>query len=425
VPESSNHHAGAQEPQHVQHTERGLIVKRTKHAICAFVTCAALVALTGCGDSKQVAEVKALPFDNANLTVDQALDTRKICDSVKWSVLQDDRNQTYVQYECNYKGVADSAFLQGESPKAISAGDIWQWTYGPDGTPSLTGVSLVVRHDDGSVHEVLSGGLAGSSLSKLIVDNTVEDYDHIFASVAGRRIPLKYQEPSSPIPDSTYGNKLAQFYKGLSSGDAAAFAYRWKKVNVQPAGNDSLGYLELNNEIANPADLYPVDPADVQLQFPLFQGNAEHPSEHLSYQPRDLVQNKLYCMGDYCFDFADDLVGRAPSEVLAKESGYVTDGYGKVMPVAQPQQATQQEANAQQTAVTGQAVAQAAQPNAPASSATADPLPVGSEDWPTSTPCIKKLEDAYRKDRQAHGLDDTISMDQDNDFDNTCKTVGK
>ena len=88
------------------------------------------------------------------------------------------------------------------------------------------------------------------------------------------------------------------------------------------------------------------------------------------------------------------------------------------------QQPVQQDANAQ-PATLGQLVAQATQPNAPVSASTADPLPVGAEDWPTSTPCIKKLEDAYRKDRQAHGLDDTISMDQDNDFASTCKTVGQ
>lgn len=405
-------------------------MKHTKHAICAFVTCAAMVALAGCGESKQISEVKAMPFADTNMTVDSALDTRKICDSVKWTSAQDERNQTVVQYDCEYKGVKDSAFLQGGNPKATSAAEIWQWTYGADGSPSLTGVSLVVRHEDGSTHEVMGGGLAGQVLEGLIAKNTVENYDQAFSIIAGRRIPLKYREPSSPIPDSTYGNKLAPFYQGLSSGDAAAFAYRQKNVHLTPIGTDSLGYLQLDGEAAKPSDLYPVDPADVQIQFPLFHGNAEHPSEHLNYQPRDLVRNKLYCMGDYCFNYDDNLVGRAPPEVLAKESGYVTDGYGKVMPVAQPQQATQapsQEAMQQATQQDTTAPATASAPAvAPASASTADSdLPTGTQDWPASTPCIKKLEDAYRKDRQAHGLDDTISMDQDNDFASTCKTVGQ
>ena len=64
--------------------------------------------------------------------------------------------------------------------------------------------------------------------------------------------------------------------------------------------------------------------------------------------------------------------------------------------------------------------------NASTIASTADSdLPTGSQDWPASTPCIKKLEDAYRKDRKAQGFDDSISMDQDNDFASTCKTVGQ
>jgi len=338
--------------------------------------------------------------------------------------------QTTVQYDCNYKGVDDSAFLQGELPKAVSAGDVWQWTYGADGTPSLTGVSMVVRHDDGSVHEVISGAGAGMVLSKLISSNTVEDYDHAFSIVSGRPIPLKYQEPSSPIPGSTYGNKLAQFYQGLSSGDAAAFAYRQKKVNVVPAGTDALGYLQLNNEVTNPADLYPVDPANVQLQFPLPQGDAEHPSERLQYTPRDLAENKLYCMGDYCFD-NNSLVGRAPSEVLAKESGYVTDGLGNVTQFVQPQQAVEapsqqvmQQAVQQDTTVPSTANAPAL---GPASASTAEPdLPTGAgNDWPTDTPCITKLRNAYVKDADAKGLDDSVSIDQANEWASTCKALGQ
>lgn len=381
-------------------------MKLMHHAVLALATLVAIGALTGCGDNKQVSEVKALPFADTNMTVGNALDTRKLCASVKWTTLRDDRNQTVVQYDCEWKGVKDSAFLDGESPKVTSAADIWQWTFGANRQPTLTGFSFVVRHADGSVHEVMSGGSA-QVFAPLITINQVDDYDHAFSIIAGRRIPLKYQQPSSPIPDTTYGNKLAQFYHGLSSGAAAAFAYRWKKVSVRPAGTDALGYLQLAGEIGNPADLYPVDPADVQLEFPLFQGNAEHPSEPLNYQPRDLTRNKLYCMGAYCFDYNDMLVGRSPPEVLAKEADFVTDGYGHVTPVAQSQQA--------RPAVSQQA----------AQGSTGASLPVGVEDWPTPTPCIEKLEAAYRKDRQAHGLDDTISMDQANDFASTCKTVGQ
>jgi hypothetical protein len=394
-------------------------VKRINHALFAAAAISVVLALSACGDNKQVSEVKAMPFANSNMTVENALDTRKICDAVKWSVAQDDRNQTVVQYDCEWKGVEDSAFLDGESPKATSAADVWQWTFGADSQPTLTGMSIVVRHEDGSVHEIMSGGLAGQVMAGLITANRVEDYDHAFSIIASRRIPLKYQEPSSPIPDSTYGNKLAQFYHGLSSGDAAAFAYRRKNVNVGSIGTDSQGYPQLGGEVANPADLYPVDPADVQLEFPLFNGNAQHPSAPLNYQPRDLDKNKLYCMGDYCFDSNNSLVGKTPPEVLAEEKNYVTDGYGHVTPVAQMQQSMQ--------APSQQAMQQAVQQDTATQASAANPLPTGSSDsdWPAMTPCLQKLEDAARKQADAQGLDNSISIDTAKEMANTCKTLGQ
>jgi uncharacterized membrane protein YccF (DUF307 family) len=47
-------------------------VKRINYALLAFVTFAAILTLTGCGDDKQISEVKALPFANTNMTVDNA-----------------------------------------------------------------------------------------------------------------------------------------------------------------------------------------------------------------------------------------------------------------------------------------------------------------------------------------------------------------
>lgn len=394
-------------------------MKHINHVICAFVTCAATFALAGCGDGKQVSEVKALPFADTNMTVENAMDTRKLCDSVKWSAAQDDRNQAVVQYDCEWKGVKDSAFLDGESPKATSAADIWQWTFGADSQPTLTGISVVVRHEDGSVHEITSGEFAGRVMAHLITTNQVEDYDHAFSIIANRRIPLKYQQPSSPIPDSTHGNKLAQFYHGLSSGDAAAFAYRLKKVNVGSIGTDSLGYLQLSGEVAGPLDLYPVDPADVQFEFPLFNGNAQHPSAPLNNQPKGLDKNKLYCMGDYCFDANNSLVGRTPPEVLAEEKNYVTDGYGHVAPVAQAQQAVRAQGQ--------QAMQQASQQDMAGQASSANPLPTGSSngDWPAMTPCIQKLDDAFVKDAEAKGIDSSVNIEQMQEWAATCKALGQ
>ena len=418
---------------------RGLIVKHTKHAICAFVTCAVMVALTGCRDGKQVSEVKALPFGDANMTVDQALDNRKVCDP-KWTTSQDDHNRTFVEYDCNYKGIDDSMFVKNGMDVA-SAGDSWQWTYGPDGTPSLTGVGLAIHHKDGTTTTTNYGEIMVEALSKLIVDNKVTNFDQAYSWLTNTRIPVLRPKESttsiSAIPDTTYGNKLAAFFPDQPPQDAAIHAYLQKGMpeSVGTYGIDSLGYLTLKDTPEARAVLYPVDPTDVQIALKVNPYTAHESG--IGTAALQLQDNKLVCLNEVCYDANGHLVGKAPSEVVAKETGSATiDQYGSLTLNAQPQQAAQapsqqamqqaaqQDANAQSGSI-GQGVAQATQPNAPASASTADPLPVGAEDWPTPTPCIKKLEDAYRKDRQAHGLDDTVSMDQDNDFASTCKTVGQ
>lgn len=199
-------------------------MNHVKYAIHAFAVSAMLLVLTGCGDSKQISEVKAMAFADTTMTVDNALDTRKICDSVKWSVFQDDRNQTTVQYECNYKGVDDSAFLQGDTPKIVTAGDVWQWTYDASGSPTMTGVSMVVRHDDGSVKEVISGGGAGMVLSKMISDNTVENYDQVFSIISARAIPVKSQAPAAPVADTQVAVQSASQPTSLGQAVASAQA---------------------------------------------------------------------------------------------------------------------------------------------------------------------------------------------------------
>ena len=64
---------------------------------------------------------------------------------------------------------------------------------------------------------------------------------------------------------------------------------------------------------------------------------------------------------------------------------------------------------------------------APANASTADAdLPTGAgNDWPTDTPCITKLRNAYVKDADAKGLDDAVSMDQANEWASTCKALGQ
>jgi len=538
-----------------------------------------MVALAGCGDSKQVAEVKALPFGDANMTVDQALDNRKVCDP-KWTTSKDDHNRAVVEYDCNYKGIDDSLFVKNGGMDAASGGDVWQWTYGPDGTPSLTGVGLVIRHKDGTATSTNYGSLVVEALSKEIVDNKFTNFDQAYSWLTNTRIPgpPEATKSISAIPDTTYGNKLAPFFPGQPSQDAAIHAYLQKGMSqsAKTYGVDSAGYLALEDTPENRALVYPADSADVQIGFKvdpaivpeilkhslnnieakklfclndycydigahlagkatpevvakedrrvnsysqimldnwvaqpevtqqvvltpsqlettygnklvqLFPGyqpqdaamrayhqkglpasagarvldslgyltffdvpsvrqylfpvdpsdvqiavKAEQPNTSASgiHTPQELPDNKLICLSDLCYDESGNLVGKPTPDVVAKETMEVSiDQFGDIHQVAQTQQDAQapsqqsmQQAAQQDTTAPATASAPAV---APASASTADSdLPTGTQGWPTSTPCIKKLEDAYRKDRQAHGLNETISMDQDNDFASTCKTV--
>lgn len=402
---------------------RGLIVKHTKHAFLAFVTCAAMVALTGCGDRKQVSEVKALPFGDANMTVDQALDNREVCDP-KWTTSQDDHNRTVVEYDCNYKGIDDSMFVKN-GMDVVSAGDVWQWTYGPDGTPSLTGVGLVIRHKDGTAATTNYGAIMVEALSKLVVDNKVTNFDQAYSWLTNTRIPgpPEATKSASPIPDTTYGNKLAQFFPGQPANDAAIHAYLQKGMSqsTKSFGVDSAGYLALEDSSETRALVYPVDPADVQIGFKVDPAIVP---EILKHSLNNIEENKLFCLNDYCYDIGAHLVGKATPEVVAKEDSRV-NSYSQIMldgRVVQPAQAQQP-----LQAPSQQAMQQAVQQDAAAQASAANPLPTGSsdDDWPAMTPCLQKLEDAARKQADAQGIDDSISIDAAKEMASTCKTLGQ
>jgi hypothetical protein len=182
-------------------------------ALCALIVVAAVVGLAGCTD-KHVTEVKALPFSypsenvpDPNMTVDQALDYRKICDSIKWKVDETEQHQTFVQYTCTYKGVEDSAFIAASRAlhptygytKGVS--DIYQWVYGADGKPQFQYVALQYHYSDGTVKNVTSpeigGGLSinedvwATALMQQAVKNADMDYDHFRSALYGIRIPPK------------------------------------------------------------------------------------------------------------------------------------------------------------------------------------------------------------------------------------------
>jgi hypothetical protein len=440
VPEPSNHHAAALEPQHVQHTYRGLNMKHTKHAICAFVTCASMVALAGCGDNKQVTEVKALPFELVNsidlpkdLTVDQALDNRKVCDNIKWTTDKDDQGETIVTYRCDYKGADDSLFVKNGGLDVKSAGDVYQWTYGRDDKPALTAVAAIINQKDGKSVDIAPGQSANYTIW-LALHDTAKSFDEAYSQLTGKAVPPPPEATKSVslIPDTTYGNKLAQFFPGQPLLDAVTHAYLQKGLpesSMSPYGIDSLGYLQLVDTLEARAAAYPVDPSDVQFALTMKPPAATGVGIGA---PHGLQDNKLICLSDVCYNLSGRLVGKAPPEVVAKEVGGATiDGFGDIQPVAQTQQAVEapsqqamQQAVQQDTTAPASVTAPAV---APASASTADSdLPTGAgNDWPTDTPCITKLRNAYVKDADAKGLDDSVSMDQANEWASTCKALGQ
>jgi hypothetical protein len=320
-------------------------VKRINYALLVFVTCAAMLALTGCGGGKQVSEVKGLPFDYSNITngpdmtVDQALDNRKICDSVKWSTSQDDHNRTVVEYDCNYKGIDDSMFVKN-GMDVVSAGDVWQWTYGADGKPSLTGVGLVIHRKDGTATTTNYGAIAVSVLSSTIIDNKFTNFDQTYSYLMNKRIPgpPEATKPIRVIPDTTYGNKLAQFFPDQPAVHAAIRAYLQKglSASAKQFGLDSSGYLAQEDTPETRALAYPVDPSDVQIGFKV---DPSIVPEILSHSLNNVAANKIFCFNDYCYDTGAHLVGKASPEVIAKEDSRV-NSYSQIMLdnwVAQPE----------------------------------------------------------------------------------------
>lgn len=366
-----------------------------KHAnvVLACLTCAAMLALAGCGESKQVAEVKALAFsypdssaEDPNLTVDQALDTRKLCDSVKWSTKTTDRNQVFVEYDCNYKGIVDSGFIERDKSDVASAGDIYQWTYGTDGQPALSAVAFVIRYTNGTSKNFK---LDPTSIMRVAVDNQATSFDQAFSVLMDLPVPIK---PASPFTDTTYGNTMTALYPGQSAMKAAALAFLWKGASKSfyIYRIDSLGYPAVEDTAEAKKLVFPVNPADVQYatkvdpaSIPGFGANP----------PPQLVPNKLFCLNAFCYDNAGKLVGRAPASVLAKET-------------------TQGGSEQQGTA------------GAPAA---ADAVAPGADDdsWPADTPCTAKLRTAYVKDADARGIDDTVSLDQAKEWASDCKAQGQ
>jgi len=67
----------------------------------------ASLSLAGCSNSDISAVKKQTLQQDQSYTVEQAFDHRKVCDSVKWDEITDDRGRKIVEYRCTFNGVDD------------------------------------------------------------------------------------------------------------------------------------------------------------------------------------------------------------------------------------------------------------------------------------------------------------------------------
>lgn len=255
-------------------------------ALCALVGLAAVIGLTGCTSDKHITEVQALPFSypsesvqDPNLTVDQALDYRKVCDSVKWKVDKTEQHQMFVEYQCDYKNVEHSAFVANDVLKAkvergdradgkdiahlVHAGDVYQWTYGPNGSPVLSYVSMHLQYSNGASKDIPTHGPSDvTRLMRAAAENNADDFDHIYAAATYTQIP--------PMPTAATEASLREEYdklhpRILSATDLAQL------FNPKVIGLPASQYESLVTKFAGESvKSYPLDDGTVEqiYQFP-------------------------------------------------------------------------------------------------------------------------------------------------------------
>jgi hypothetical protein len=139
--------------------------------ICSFMTLAALasMALAGCGNS-DISKVKAMKFDaNPTYTIDQAFGHRKVCESVKWDTLVDERSRNLVEYRCTFKGVVSTP---GTNPIAKIA-EVFQWSVDANDTPTLAYVGWELTRQNGDVKDAPANG---DAVMQVILRDTVTTF---------------------------------------------------------------------------------------------------------------------------------------------------------------------------------------------------------------------------------------------------------
>ena len=136
---------------------------------------AACAALSGCSNS-HIAKVKSMPFDaDPSLTIEQAFDHRKVCDSVKWDTIKDDRGRTLVEYRCYFKDVdAVVGKMSTPSNPLKSIDEVFQWSVNKGAAPVLAYAGSEVNFTDGTLKDRAYGD-AGIA-EKLIDENTATTF---------------------------------------------------------------------------------------------------------------------------------------------------------------------------------------------------------------------------------------------------------
>lgn len=412
-----------------------------------------LLALTGCASDKHVTEVKALPFsyprDNVqdpNLTVDQALDYRHVCDSVKWKVDQTEQHQAFVEYHCTYKGVSGSIFGERDNSHLASAEDVYQWTYNVNGQPELSYVGFIIHYTNGTSKDFKLDPTRVMVLASL---NKATNFDEAFSYLINTRIPVK---PASPFTDTTYGNTLATLYPGHTPLDAAKLAFNWKHIPVGVVDLDELGYPVTFSSPADglaPTILFPVNPADVAFarkinERLIYDGSTDNPNtttnEKVLVNLLHLPPNKLFCLSYICFDSHGNAVGGTPASVLAQE---VELGKWVQISAAAPAPTSEKKAADAPDALAAAMASTATTPPASAPLATSTPAApvtpqgqpiadatvhsgdVGPDGWPKMTPCIQKLQDKFTADQQKQNADTSTSLEQMQEWADVCKSLGQ
>ncbi|BFI95973.1 MAG: hypothetical protein RSP_14830 [Rhodanobacter sp.] len=131
----------------------------------AVLVFAMTMAIAGCGNSDINAVKKQTLGQDQSYTVEQAFDNRKVCDSVKWDEITDDRGRKIVEYRCTFNGVDDyfSNALANATKKLKDQYQSAKDAYGKD------------AQDDLSDAEKRLATLEASGLASKYPDNTPDD----------------------------------------------------------------------------------------------------------------------------------------------------------------------------------------------------------------------------------------------------------